>query len=78
MMTCPKCNVPLNLAQRQGVEIDVCPDCRGVWLDRGELDKIIGRYEAFDRDEERENYEEYRRRDERQPKRKSFWQEMFD
>ena len=77
-MTCPRCKVPLNVSQRQGVETDVCPDCRGVWLDRGELDKIISRYEAFDREDERTNYEEYRRRDERQPKRKSFWQEMFD
>lgn len=77
-MTCPRCNVPLNISQRQGVETDVCPDCRGVWLDRGELDKIINRYEAFDREDERTNYEEYRRREERQPKRKSFWQEMFD
>lgn len=42
-MNCPKCNVPLSMADRQGVEIDFCPQCRGVWLDRGELDKIIER-----------------------------------
>jgi len=42
-MQCPTCNVPLTLAERQGVEIDYCPNCRGVWLDRGELDKIIDR-----------------------------------
>lgn len=42
-MNCPICNIPLNLAERQGVEIDFCPKCRGVWLDRGELDKIIER-----------------------------------
>lgn len=35
--------VPLNMAERQGIEIDYCPQCRGVWLDRGELDKIIER-----------------------------------
>jgi len=40
-MNCPICNVTLQLAERQGVEIDFCPKCRGVWLDRGELDKII-------------------------------------
>jgi uncharacterized protein len=40
-MNCPVCNIPLNLSERQGVEIDYCPQCRGVWLDRGELDKII-------------------------------------
>ena len=42
-MNCPKCNVLLQMSQRQGVEIDYCPQCRGVWLDRGELDKIIER-----------------------------------
>lgn len=42
-MNCPICIVPLNVAERQGVEIDFCPKCRGVWLDRGELDKIIER-----------------------------------
>jgi uncharacterized protein len=42
-MNCPKCNAPLQMSQRQGVEIDHCPQCRGVWLDRGELDKIIER-----------------------------------
>ena len=42
-MMCPVCEVPLSMADRQGVEIDFCPDCRGVWLDRGELDKIIER-----------------------------------
>ena len=42
-MMCPVCDVPLSMAGRQGVEIDFCPQCRGVWLDRGELDKIIER-----------------------------------
>lgn len=42
-MPCPVCNVPLTMSDRQGVEIDYCPQCRGVWLDRGELDKIIER-----------------------------------
>jgi Zn-finger nucleic acid-binding protein len=42
-MNCPICNVTLQIAERQGVEIDHCPQCRGVWLDRGELDKIIER-----------------------------------
>ena len=40
-MNCPVCNITLNLSERQGIEIDYCPQCRGVWLDRGELDKII-------------------------------------
>ena len=42
-MPCPACKVPLVMSDRQGVEIDYCPQCRGVWLDRGELDKIIER-----------------------------------
>lgn len=40
-MNCPSCNVALVMSERQGIEIDYCPNCRGVWLDRGELDKII-------------------------------------
>ncbi len=42
-MNCPTCKVPLVMSDRQGIEIDYCPQCRGVWLDRGELDKIIER-----------------------------------
>ncbi|ABS43861.1 conserved hypothetical protein [Campylobacter jejuni subsp. doylei 269.97] len=42
-MLCPVCNVDLVMSDRSGVEIDYCPKCRGVWLDRGELDKIIER-----------------------------------
>jgi Zn-finger nucleic acid-binding protein len=42
-MPCPVCRVSLTMSERQGVEIDYCPQCRGVWLDRGELDKIIAR-----------------------------------
>jgi uncharacterized protein len=45
-MKCPVCSVDLNMMDRQGVEIDYCPKCRGVWLDRGELDKIIERSES--------------------------------
>jgi Zn-finger nucleic acid-binding protein len=41
-MDCPVCsNTKLVMSERQGIEIDYCPTCRGVWLDRGELDKII-------------------------------------
>ena len=42
-MQCPVCRVPLAMSDRQGIEIDYCPQCRGVWLDRGELDKIVER-----------------------------------
>ena len=43
-MKCPNCtDTALVMTDRQGVEIDYCPQCRGVWLDRGELDKLIDR-----------------------------------
>jgi|GraSoiStandDraft_2_1057267.scaffolds.fasta_scaffold857960_2 hypothetical protein len=42
-MQCPVCDVRLASSDRQGVEVDHCPRCRGVWLDRGELDKLIER-----------------------------------
>jgi uncharacterized protein len=44
-MNCPICNIVLQLSEKQGVEIDYCPKCRGIWLDRGELEKIIERME---------------------------------
>ena len=46
-MNCPVCqNVALTMTAREGIEIDYCPQCRGVWLDRGELDKLIERSAA--------------------------------
>lgn len=45
-MKCPICNVDLQMTERQGIEIDYCSQCRGVWLDRGELDKIIEKSSA--------------------------------
>ena len=46
-MDCPVCtDVKLAMSDRQGIEIDYCPQCRGVWLDRGELDKLIERASA--------------------------------
>jgi uncharacterized protein len=70
-MKCPVCDVPLSISSREGVEIDFCPQCRGVWLDRGELDKVIERASASlattpDRGDDR-RYDDRRedRRDER-------------
>ncbi|QOV89058.1 TFIIB-type zinc ribbon-containing protein [Humisphaera borealis] len=87
-MNCPQCQTSLVMSERQGVEIDYCPQCRGVWLDRGELDKIIERSSMSDDDDDREirqhrvspydgdrkgaDYERYPR------KKKSFWSELFD
>lgn len=62
-MNCPVCNVELKMSDRQGVEIDYCPRCRGVWLDRGELDKIIERSETTGfESSERDRYDEHNRR----------------
>ncbi|HVI57920.1 MAG TPA: zf-TFIIB domain-containing protein [Luteimonas sp.] len=45
-MLCPTCdNVHLAMTDRQGIEIDYCPQCRGIWLDRGELDRLVERAE---------------------------------
>jgi len=47
-MNCPVCNnASLVMSERSGIEIDYCPTCRGVWLDRGELDKLIERAAAL-------------------------------
>jgi Zn-finger nucleic acid-binding protein len=42
-MKCPTDSATLVMSERSGIEIDYCPECRGVWLDRGELDKILDR-----------------------------------
>ena len=43
LLMCPNCNASMQNVSRAGVDIDMCPSCRGVWLDRGELDKILDR-----------------------------------
>ena len=42
-MKCPKCETTLKMGERSGIEIDYCEQCRGIWLDAGEIDKIIER-----------------------------------
>jgi Zn-finger nucleic acid-binding protein len=74
--------VALSISDRQGVEIDFCPQCRGVWLDRGELDKIVERASRYDDDDD-DRREPHGRpahydRDRYYHKRKSFWSELFD
>lgn len=68
-MKCPVCkDVTLLMSEKNGVEIDYCPECRGIWLDRGELDKIIDRArDARDgyRESERQEYRREERRDDR-------------
>jgi Zn-finger nucleic acid-binding protein len=86
-MKCPVCSIDLSMTDRQGVEIDYCPKCRGVWLDRGELDKLIersnspqshGRPEKSDRDhhDDYQNHGEHQMPKER--KRQGFLGRMLD
>jgi Zn-finger nucleic acid-binding protein len=79
-MKCPIDDAELTIAERQGIEIDYCPKCRGVWLDRGELDKIIERSEQRAPRAYRDDSDRYRDRDERRPykKKKSILGEIFD
>ena len=53
-MKCPVDDTVLSISDRQGIEIDYCPTCRGVWLDRGELDKLIERESRWVEDQVRE------------------------
>jgi uncharacterized protein len=89
-MQCPTDKIDLVMADRNGIEIDYCPKCRGVWLDRGELDKIVERAASpvamqpareyrDDREyrEDREHRHEYRDRPHHK-KRKSFLDDIFD
>jgi Zn-finger nucleic acid-binding protein len=85
-MNCPSCNVELRITDRQGVEIDYCPRCRGVWLDRGELDKIIERSASFemnrkgdyDDDDDYKYREGYGKHYDHSRKRKGFLGDLFD
>ncbi len=78
-MNCPVDNELLQMTERSGVEVDYCPRCRGIWLDRGELDKILARADRelggdtgyrFDRDpghrydDDDDDRDRYRERDE--------------
>ena len=88
-MLCPIDGSTLLLSERQGIEIDYCPQCRGVWLDRGELDKLIDRSDddGDDRDRRREvdrRDDDYRRDREHAPsqyrpkKKKGFLSDIFE
>lgn len=81
-MICPSCDTELKISERQGVEIDYCPKCRGVWLDRGELDKIIERSTLSrpyqDDDEYDRRYQDDDDRHYKKKKRKSFLDDLFD
>mgnify|MGYP003575482751 CR=1 FL=1 len=87
-MKCPNCQATLSIADKKGIEIDYCPECRGIWLDRGELEKIIER--SGEHYSKRENYEsdykrygygdrdDYHRSGHPHKKKKSFLDDLFD
>ena len=88
-MKCPSCqDVTLVMTERQGVEIDYCPQCRGVWLDRGELDKLIERAttaapaaDPIGAGRSRPDFadsDQHRGRDPRSNRKKSWLSEIFD
>ena len=81
-MLCPIDGESLLITERRGVEIDYCPSCRGVWLDRGELDKLV---DAADRDADRadsdrrdDRAEESQHRDKPKRKKSSFLKDLFE
>jgi Zn-finger nucleic acid-binding protein len=91
-MKCPVDNATLLITDRSGIEIDYCPECRGVWLDRGELDKLVqgsshseSRHDDRDNDrhEQRHSYDNDERnhgqhRDGGHKKKESFLGDIFD
>ena len=85
-MQCPIDGSTLLLSERQGIEIDYCPQCRGVWLDRGELDKLIERGDDDDDDRgfDRRREDDHRRGRDGVPssskprRKKNFLSEMFE
>lgn len=83
-MKCPICNIPLLLADKQGIEIDYCPQCRGIWLDRGELEKIIEKSAQQeksyppDRHYEKHQDDHYYGDDNRNKRKRGLLGEMFD
>lgn len=85
-MKCPNDSTLLTITDRQGVELDYCPECRGVWLDRGELDKIIDRSNSlvdkgqyYAEEGKHSDYTQGRAPDHHKPRKKeSFLSDIFD
>lgn len=84
-MKCPVCKeINLVISTRDGVEIDYCPECRGVWLDRGELDKIIDSSQKYEKNNYQnqksysDNYHDDKKHHDNRFKKKSFLGDMFD
>ncbi len=84
-MKCPVCSdANLVMSERQGIEIDYCPQCRGIWLDRGELDKIIERSAMQPQPQPQQqyapqpDYHHTQHHGHKPYRKKSFFEELFD
>jgi Zn-finger nucleic acid-binding protein len=78
-MNCPNDNSELRMTERNGVEVDYCPRCRGVWLDRGELDKILDRSSAIEEEWRRpHDHRDAPKHSSSKRRRKGFLNEFFD
>ena len=81
-MKCPVCkDVTLLMSEKKGVEIDYCPECRGIWLDRGELEKIMEKEDTYIKKEVKESSHKESKHYEEKPrkqKRESFMSEIFE
>lgn len=77
-MKCPIDNTVLLVTERNGVEIDYCPQCRGVWLDRGELDKLIEKSGSTGARHWSDSRESVERVQPRKKRRESFLGDIFD
>lgn len=86
-MKCPNCKEPnLVISERKGIEIDYCPECRGIWLDRGELDKILEATKQEDQNQKLQQHHNQEYRKDYYPdsynksykRKKSFLEELFD
>lgn len=77
-MKCPVCkDVTLLMSEKKGIEIDYCPECRGIWLDRGELEKLLERHDnKYDHYDEKKNYHDEKTSKKR--KKESFIGEIFE
>ncbi len=60
LLMCPNCTEGMQEVRRNDVQIDICPRCRGVWLDRGELEKLLGSVRRAEAEYERDHEESYR------------------
>ena len=77
-MKCPVCkDKELVMSERSGIEIDYCPECRGVWLDRGELDKIIERNMASQQETYREAAPQKEYREEKYYENKKYYDDDY-